>query len=206
MLVVQVDEARRPGRRLRRPLLDLAASRYVVAEPSADDTARYGDPPLVALADAPEGTLRIYENPAALPRALFATDWRWADFETLMKDGEWPIFDPTHTVLLDQFPGQRPIARLSAGHPLLNSVSLTMYTNTEVVVDVDAPFDQILVLNDVWHPWWRASVDGVPTEILKANVIFRAVLVPRGHHTVRFTFHPFSGAFAELFGKVRHAP
>ena len=68
-----------------------------------------------------------------------------------------------------------------------------------------APLDEILVLNDVWHPWWRATVDGVATEILKANVIFRAVLVPRGHHTVRFTFHPFSGALTELIGKMRGA-
>ena len=82
---------------------------------------------------------------------------------------------------------------------------LVRYTNTEVIVEVTAPLDEILVLNDIWHPWWRATVDGVATEILKANVIFRAVLVPRGHHTVRFTFHPFSGALTELIGKMRGA-
>ena len=37
-----------------------------------------------------------------------------------------------------------------------------------------------------------------PREILKANVLFRAVAVPPGKHTVRFKFHPFAGAFAEL--------
>ena len=55
-----------------------------------------------------------------------------------------------------------------------------------------------MVLNDVWHPWWRASVDGQAAEILKANVLFRAVIVPPGKHIVRFSFHPFAGAFAEL--------
>ena len=61
------------------------------------------------------------------------------------------------------------------------------YRNTEIVIEVDAPGGGILVLNDVWHPWWRASVDGKPAEILKANVLFRAVVVPPGKHTVRFT-------------------
>jgi len=79
---------------------------------------------------------------------------------------------------------------------------LTHYANAEVDVEVDAPSGGILVLNDVWHPWWRAAVDGRPTEILKANVIFRAVVVPAGKHTVRFTFHPFAGAFAELWARL----
>ena len=76
------------------------------------------------------------------------------------------------------------------------------YANTEGVVEVEAPGGGILVLNDVWHPWWRATVDGVNAEILKANVIFRAVVCPRGRHVVRFTFNPFAGAFGELVGKV----
>jgi len=67
------------------------------------------------------------------------------------------------------------------------------YTNTEVDVDVEAPSGGILLLNDVCHPWWRATVDGKPREILKADVIFRAVSVPPGRHMVRFTFHPLAG-------------
>jgi hypothetical protein len=79
------------------------------------------------------------------------------------------------------------------------------YTNTEVDVDVEAPSGGILLLNDVCHPWWRATVDGKPREILKADVIFRAVSVPPGRHMVRFTFHPLAGAFAEITEKLSRA-
>ena len=41
-------------------------------------------------------------------------------------------------------------------------------------------------------------------EILKADVIFRAVVCPRGRHEIRFTFHPFAGALAEVVGKMTH--
>ena len=85
------------------------------------------------------------------------------------------------------------------------SARLLRYANTEVTVEVEAPAGGILLLNDVWHPWWRATVDGADTEILKANVIFRAVVCPRGRHVVRFSFHPFAGAVAEMAGKLTHA-
>jgi uncharacterized membrane protein YfhO len=79
---------------------------------------------------------------------------------------------------------------------------IVSYRNTEIVVEADSPNGGLVVLNDVWHPWWRATVDGAPAEILKANVLFRAVVVPAGKHTVRFTFHPFAGAFAELWERI----
>jgi hypothetical protein len=79
---------------------------------------------------------------------------------------------------------------------------LLKYANTEVLVEVNAPGGGILLLNDVWDPWWRASVDGSETQILTANVIFRAVVIPAGRHSVRFTFHPFAGALAELMARL----
>ena len=55
-----------------------------------------------------------------------------------------------------------------------------------------------VVLNDVWHPWWSAFVDDLPAEVLRANVIFRAVQVPAGHYRVRFVFRPLRGALDQV--------
>ena len=60
----------------------------------------------------------------------------------------------------------------------------------------------MLLLNDVWDPWWRVTIDGVDAELLRANVIFRAVQVPPGKRTVQFTFEPFRGAWRELKEKL----
>ena len=91
---------------------------------------------------------------------------------------------------------------LPAGSAIAGTPRLVRYANTAIVVELDAPFGGILVLNDVWHPWWRATIDGTDTEIMRANVIFRAVAVPPGRHTVRFTFEPLRGAWRELRAKV----
>lgn len=138
----------------------------------------------------------VYENPRALPRVMLLTDWRLANFDDLLNNG-WPDVDPRRTVLLKKAP-----AGFAGGAVVGGSARLLRYANTEVVVEVEAPAGGILLLNDVWHPWWRADVDGADAEILKADVIFRAVVCPRGRHVVRFTFHPFAGAFAEMAGKV----
>ena len=134
----------------------------------------------------------VYENPLALPRVMLATEWRKADFDAMTRDGNWPDVDPRRTVLLEQAPDDAPAA------PAGGSARILRYQNTDISIEVDAPGGGFLVLNDVWHRWWRATVDGKPADILKANVLFRAVVVPAGKHTVRFSFHPFSGALTEL--------
>jgi hypothetical protein len=142
----------------------------------------------------------VYENPRALPRVMLLTDWRVADFEELLRSG-WPLdVDPRKTALL-----RRPPRELSAGAPgpPEGAARLLRYANTEVLIEVDAPVGGVLLLNDVWHPWWRARVDDTETEVLEANVIFRAMVVPPGRHLVRFTFHPFAGAVAELVARIR---
>src|SRR5205085_12585650 len=138
----------------------------------------------------------VYENRRALPRVFLLTDWQVADFAELVRSG-WPDVDPRRTVLLQRPPIGFAANAATAATASNGSARLTRYANTEVTVPVDAPDGGILLLNDVWHPWWRASIDGSDTEILEADVIFRAVLVPRGKHVVRFSFHPFAGAITD---------
>ena len=44
---------------------------------------------------------------------------------------------------------------------------------------------------------------GNETDIFRANAIFRAVQVPPGKFTVRFTFRPLRGAWKEAREKLR---
>ena len=141
----------------------------------------------------------VYENPRALPRVMMVGDWRLAEFGKLVADG-WPAdVDPARTVLLEKTPPAPPLTMFETP----GSVRLVRYANTEVVVEADSPNGGIVVLNDVWHPWWRATIGDVETEIFRANGIFRAVQVPPGKYTVRFTFAPLRGAWRELMEKMR---
>ena len=183
----------------RSPLADLFGLRFIatgIPVERIDSSLRPGDLNFIARTK----DTYIYENPRALPRAFVVTDWRVVDFAALTDSG-WPDIDARRTVLLERQPAGLPPASLSLAP--INAVRIIRYANTEIVIDLDAPAGGVLVLNDVWHPWWRARIDGAATDILKANVLFRAVVVPAGAHTVRFTFHPFSGALQEIAERIR---
>lgn len=174
-------------------LADLLGLRWIVT-----------DVPLSAIdpaADLPEvarfGAIRVYENAGALPRVLFVDGERPVDVAALLADGAWPEgFDPAREVLLAQAqprpPGPTPPGR----------ARIARYANTEVVVEVEAERPGVLVLNDMWHRWWRAEIDGRPVPLLEANGLFRAVRVPAGRHRVRVSFHPFAGALADLAARL----
>ena len=141
----------------------------------------------------------VYENPRALPRVLFVTGARPADFDGIIETGAWPEgFDPRREVLLpsEALPGGAVEAAASASR-----ATLAAYHNVTVDVDVEAAHDGWLVLNDVWHRWWRVEVDGRPAEMVRANVLFRAVKVGEGRHRVHFSFHPFAGAIEDWKAK-----
>ena len=69
-------------------------------------------------------------------------------------------------------------------------VDILNYSDTQVSLAVSAPQAAYLILSDAWHPGWQATVNGKPTPIQRANLIFRALPVPAGESSVDFNFEP----------------
>ena len=70
------------------------------------------------------------------------------------------------------------------------------------MIEVDAPRAGFVVLNDIWHPWWGATVNTAEAQVLKANVLFREGQVAEGRSIVRFSFRPLDGLMADLREKL----
>ena len=190
-------------------LADMLGLRYIatpVPIEQIDDKLKPGD--LGQIGRTKEAF--IYENSRAFPRVMFVPNWMLADFDALTRTGAWPTFDPTRTLLLESDPqavadiptGVGPTA---VGNAPAGAVTIARYENTVVEIDVTAARSGFVLLNSAWHPWWRATVDGRPAEVLKANVLFRAVQVPPGTHAVRFEFEPIVGALQEITGPTSRA-
>ena len=180
-------------------LADMLGLRFIatgVPAEQIDKTLKPGDLTLIARTrDA-----YVYENPRALPRVMLVPEARQADLDGILKTGRWPDgFDPRRTVLLDRAPSPPAASPAAAG-----SVAIRDYGTTEVRLAVDAPAGGYVVLNDVWHHWWQVEIDGRPAEMLRANVLFRAVAVPPGRSTVRFVFRPLEGLFQDVAAELKH--
>jgi len=134
----------------------------------------------------------IYENKDTLPRIMFAGTARAASFDDILNSGRWPDFNPRTTVLLENTPSGPAVARRAG------TARLARYGQTRIVIDVVSPDGGWVVLNDVWHPWWKAKVGSAPATLERANVLFRAVAVPAGRHTVVMEFRPLASVWDEL--------
>jgi hypothetical protein len=58
------------------------------------------------------------------------------------------------------------------------------------VYDVDLDGAGVLVTRDSYARGWRATIDGRPVPVLRADGVHRAVRLPAGRHQVRLAYHP----------------
>ena len=139
------------------------------------------------------GDVKIYENLDVLPRAFIVhqaevvTDNEQAI--TLMRN---PYFDPRQKLVRLAGEGESTDLTTAGQSSPQDNATFVSYEpeRVEIAVALDSP--GWLVLTDAGYPGWQASIDGQPAEILPVNIMFRAVSLPAGKHTVVFEFKPRS--------------
>lgn len=82
-----------------------------------------------------------------------------------------------------------PIFDLGAGNAG-GEVRVRSYENGRIGVEVETAESAILVVGDAIYPGWRARIDGVEVPLMRANMLFKAVLTPAGTHEVVFSYEP----------------
>ena len=162
------------------PMRDLLGIRWIVL-------GRHAEPPAPGLRLAYDGAdARIFENPAALPRAFVARRARCVDDRAALALLRSRAIDPAAEVLLGDCAA--PITTSASAQR--TEARITVDEPERVVVTAAADAPAWLVLSDTWFPGWRARLDGADVPIARANHAFRAIALPAGRHDVEFVFRP----------------
>jgi hypothetical protein len=171
---------------LRPELLARAGIQHVVTPPAR---ARKGaiPPGLESTYEGADGS--VFSVPGALPRAyvvggceVVATPS--AALERFVADD----FDATERMILEE-PSVEQRSLCSDGGRAGQALVLGRSLNT-LHIGVQAERAGWLVVTDTWDKGWRATVDGRAVDVLAANYVQRAVPVPAGSSSVRFTYQP----------------
>lgn len=144
--------------------------------------------------DDPDTRYTVFRNAHALPRAWCVSSVaNVTDPEALaaIRSGHLPQgkgeFDPTRVALIE--PGN-PLDWNAAPAVTHASDVLADLDRYQYLVKSDEPC--LLVVGEVYYPWWRASVDSEDVGITRVNHTMVGVVVPAGSHVVRLRLEPTS--------------
>ena len=136
------------------------------------------------------GDMDVQRLPTVLPRAYAVGQYHLATSPRAGLSYMARGFPMQREVVLEE----APTASVGPG----GAARIVRYEDEKVAVALTDSAGGILVLSDTHYPGWRAFVDGVERPILRANHVFRAVVVPAGAREVVFSYEPDSFRYGLL--------
>jgi hypothetical protein len=130
--------------------------------------------------------IRVLGVPDPLPRTYAVQGVRIADGPAALAALADASFDPSRAVIL-------PAGASAVASPAFRGTSRIVQLRPDrVVLDAEMSEAGHVVLVDAYGAGWRATVDGQPALLLRANVAFRAGAVPAGRHRIELVCRPVS--------------
>jgi hypothetical protein len=130
--------------------------------------------------------LRLLRVPDPLPPAYVVAGLsRAATNEDAMRRISSPLFDPAREVVLA---GEGDAAAPPASFRADARYRLRLANHLRI--ETESSHAAVLVVVEAFDPDWRVTIDGAPTTLERANVLFRGVRVPPGRHLVELRYFP----------------
>lgn len=130
----------------------------------------------------PLGNGFIYKNGRAVPKAylvrrLEISENRESNLGRMQEDS----FDPSTMAISED---TRLVDVLSSSDTYADTVSIKKYGANRIELEVSAGDTALLVIPDLFFPYWTATIDGAKAPIYRVNTIFRGIVLSKGDHRV----------------------
>jgi len=133
-------------------------------------------------------------NPGALGNCWFVKGYKLvnnADEEINALDSS---FNPSRVAVVDKkFEQGITEVNFKDTNTANNSIKLINYTPNHLTYQSNTTNDRLAVFSEIYYEkGWNAYVDGVLKPHFRADYVLRAMIVPKGNHTIEFKFEPKS--------------
>jgi len=134
-----------------------------------------------------KGQKQVQANDQAYGNAWFAPNIQWvadANEEIIALDSLSKDLAIIDSQFKEKIPGT--IQKDSLAH-----IQLKKYAPNQIDYESNAQSTQLALFSEMYYPHgWKAFIDGKEQEILRANYVLRALLIPEGKHQIIFKFEP----------------
>ncbi|MGI6321209.1 MAG: YfhO family protein [Bacteroidales bacterium] len=101
-------------------------------------------------------------------------------------------FDPENEAIIDKR-FEEYLADWSGTRDSTSSIKLVSYEPDKLVYQVDAKQNELAVFSEIYYPkYWDIKIDGKDAEMMRANYVLRAMVIPKGSKEIVFEFIPTS--------------
>jgi len=122
-------------------------------------------------------------------------------------DSEMAALDslkPKQEAVLDQKFASK-LAGLTLQPDSTDKITLTSYKPNELTYESNSKSEGLAVFSEIYYnvrDEWKVTIDDKPADMLRANYVLRALRVPAGKHTIKFSFEPVSVAIGSKIDLV----
>ncbi|HET7295104.1 MAG TPA: YfhO family protein, partial [Vicinamibacteria bacterium] len=164
-------------------LLRLGGVGFVV---TVDDKPWPGLAPVAAIESVFRNPIRVLAVPEPQPRAYLVGEARVEPVADAIRTLGSSDFDPAREVVLDE----GTALRAAAGEAFEGRLTELERRPDRWRFETQAERPAALVVLEAYERGWRARLDGLATPLVRANALFRAVMVPPGRHQVVMEYRP----------------
>ncbi len=132
-----------------------------------------------------DGTVKIYENKLALPRAFFVPNTLSVNSNQDAINAMFAVNYALNSRAVVENISQADKNNFQHGWSQ-GELQFTEYSNDRIIIKTQNQGKGFLVLTDSYYPTWHATIDGKETKIYLTDFNFRGIIVPKGEHTIVF--------------------
>ncbi len=138
----------------------------------------------------------VYNNPTYLPRAFFVKKAEVSKPRNTLDHLAKGDFNPTEVLYVEK--NIKQTDTLIEG----SKAEVIEHKNEYMKIRANAVSENLMFVSEVYYPSWKAYIDGKETAIIKANHSFRAIIVPKGEHTIEMKYHSNGFEQGRMFSTI----